>query len=318
MTPVTCNQVEEHLDLFAAAECDAPTSAAIDRHLADCPSCAGKVAESRQLLGLLDLRLREPDRLRQLRAGIQAESRRRARPVVLLFLRRYGAAAAMLLVTFGLAGRLAPGLSSDREGVWETVAALAPSPVRGAPGGVAALEMVRGAPGDKPPAAKHDGQQGGLDLVVPLATKGPKLREELRAGLAAGHLPPPTVDLELLLSNPGPQDLTLSINERTEVQIDLRGPGVITLPAQAAEPGLPIPPQTVSLPVGQQRGVRLTRLASVSPSGTRFSYWTEPGEYTLKVRLRTEALLGTQGARQRPVTVAVTTRPITIRVPDNP
>jgi hypothetical protein len=318
MTPFTCNQVEEQLDLFAAAECDAPTSAAIDRHLADCPSCAGKVEESRQLLGLLGLRLREPDRLRQLQASVRAESRRQRRPVVLLFLRRYGAAAAMLLLTIGLMGRLAPGLSSDREGIAGPTAMLSPSPVGLAPGHRAAFEMVQVEKGGNPPAPKHDGQLSRLAIVPPLAKKGTELREELRVGLAAGRLPPPTVDLELLLVNSGPSDLTLSINERTEVEIDLQGPGVITLPATAAESGLPIPPQTLPLPAGQQRGVRLTRLESVSPLGRWFSYWTEPGEYELRVRLRTAALLGTEGARRRPVTVAVSSGPITIRVPGNP
>jgi hypothetical protein len=318
MNLLTCSQVEEQLDLFVASECDAPTAAAIDRHLAGCPSCAQKVEESRQLVGLLDLRLREPDRLRQLQASVKAEARRRRRPVVLLFLRRYGAAAAMILVTFGLVGRIAPSLASDREIASGPIASLAPPPARLLPDHVAAFEMGQAAKAKNPPELKRGGQESRLDVVPALAKSGIRLREELRAGLAAERLPPPLVDLELLLYNPGPRDLTLSINERTKVEIDLQGPGVVTLPAPAVEAGVPIPEQTLPLPAGQQRGVRLTRLASVSPRGTWYSYWTEPGEYELMVRLRAEAFVGAGGTRRRPVTVEVTSRPLTIRVPGNP
>jgi hypothetical protein len=168
-------------------------------------------------------------------------------------------------------------------------------------------------------AIKADGLANHTVAVQALAASGTALREQLGAGLAKGRLPPPPkVDLELAFFNPGPTDLTFSIDERTEVAIDLQGPRVVTLPATNALASLPIPPQTLPLPAGEWRSVRLTRLVSVSPRGTFYSYWTEPGEYELRVRLRTEVLRGTAGTRRRQVTVTLTSQPLKIRVVGKP
>jgi hypothetical protein len=315
MNPLTCSQVEEQIDLFAAAECDGTTTAAIERHLAACRSCAGKVETARQLLGLLDLRSQEPELLRRLRAKVEIEAHRRRRPTVVpRFVRRFSAAAALCLVTFGLAGSLERHLSPDHPGDSEPItSSLAPATRLAqedmAPAAVRLVPKKEG-----PPAPPQHAQAGRTTIVEGMAKSGAVFREELRAGLAAGRLSPQRVDLELYLFNPGPGDLTLTINERTEVEIDLRGPRVVIFKASAAASQPPIPAQTIHLPAGQGQVVRFTRLVSVSPRGASYSYWTEPGEYELRVRLWTEALQGTEGATRRPVTVTVTSQPIKIRV----
>jgi hypothetical protein len=321
MIPMTCDQVAEQIDLHAAAECDAPTAGTIDRHLADCPSCTEKYAAARQLLGLLDLRLREPDLRRRLQARVQAEAlRRRRRATVLPFVRRFSAVAALVLLTFGLTNRLGPPLASDSEDVSTPVVARL-LPLRRfalAPDHPAVPEAVRAAKEEDLLAMKKEDAPSRTLTVQALKASGATLREQLRAGLATGRLPPPQVDLELTFFNRGPGDLTLSLDERTEVEIDLQGPRVVTLPAAAVPPRLPIPEQTLRLPAGQGRAVPLTRLTSVSPRGTFYSYWTEPGEYELRVRLRAEALFEMAGARHRPVLVTVTSQPITVQVVGKP
>jgi len=114
MKPLTCSEVEAQIELLAAGECDEPTSSAIREHLAGCPLCAEAFRSAQQLLGLLDLRFQETERLERLQQRLAAEQV----PVVqskarkLPFLRRAGALAAMLLVAVGLFLWLRPGPSS--------------------------------------------------------------------------------------------------------------------------------------------------------------------------------------------------------------
>ncbi len=111
MNPLPCSEVEPQIDLFAAGECDEPTCSAIREHLAGCPRCAEAYRGAQQLLGLLDLRFQEAERLERLRQRLAAEQG----PVVhrmtrmRVFLRRTGALAAMLLVAVGLFLWLRPG-----------------------------------------------------------------------------------------------------------------------------------------------------------------------------------------------------------------
>src|SRR5579864_7641050 len=112
MNLMNCAQVREQLDLLAAGACDAPTQAALERHLLDCPDCAARYAESRRLLGLLDLHFGAAG-MERVRQRIEREARpvlRRPRlfaqrgftPV----LRRAVAAAAVFLLVAGLLCRL--------------------------------------------------------------------------------------------------------------------------------------------------------------------------------------------------------------------
>src|SRR3954470_9775202 len=117
MNAMTCQQVEEQLDLLAADECDRPTRRALERHLEDCVACSASYAESRRLQGMLDLHWNEADQLDRLRRRIDAADReaRRPRRRVLPFVNRVAALAALLLVTFGLA-LLLPNWNEYRPG----------------------------------------------------------------------------------------------------------------------------------------------------------------------------------------------------------
>src|SRR5262245_34063878 len=102
MSPLTCSEVEAHIELYAADECDSPTRAAVRRHLAGCPACAQAHEEVRQLLGLLTVRFQEEEGIERLQARLAAEARRsRLRSGVLPFVRRAAAMAAALLLTVG-------------------------------------------------------------------------------------------------------------------------------------------------------------------------------------------------------------------------
>ena len=108
MSDWTCDQAAGWIDLVAAGETDAVTRAAVGRHLQACPACAEAHGEAQQLLGLLDQRFQESERLQRLWSRLEAEPKRARRPIRLA-LWRAAALAASVLLTFGLFGWLGPG-----------------------------------------------------------------------------------------------------------------------------------------------------------------------------------------------------------------
>src|SRR2546430_9866638 len=105
MNAMACQQVEEQLDLLAAGECDRSTRRAVEQHLEGCAACSASYAESRRLQGMLDLHWNEAEQLDRLRRRLDEADReaRRPRRLVLPFVNRAAALAALLLGTFGLA-----------------------------------------------------------------------------------------------------------------------------------------------------------------------------------------------------------------------
>ncbi len=282
MSPLTCPDVEARLELYAAGECDPAEAEAVRRHLAGCPRCAASCEEARQLIGLLDVRLQEPERLRRLEGRLDAEAAPRRR--VLRFpsgLRRAVALAAMLLLTVGLVGWLAPGLVpvADDGGL---VVALREEKVRGAEV-LAAPAVSRAAPKEVP--MFHSVQR-------------------LDAAMADEFPPPPPVNLALELRNT--TDRTMSVwvaGPQAELRLDLRGPGVASVPVKEKAA---VKPQAVELRPGESHVLRINRLTD----GRRSWYWTEPGDYTLTARFTTRATIAGLGerrltARSDPVTIHV-------------
>src|SRR6516225_10120723 len=132
MNALTCQQVEEQLDLLAAGECDKPTRRALERHLETCAACSASYAESRRLQAMLELQLNEAAQLQRLRTAIDAtmlpavERRKPAtesRATLLPFARRISSLAALLLVTLGLA-LLLPQTTSEEPGGGLSLAAI--------------------------------------------------------------------------------------------------------------------------------------------------------------------------------------------------
>ena len=124
--------------------------------------------------------------------------------------------------------------------------------------------------------------------TLDLAGKTPdELRRELVAAARAGEpLPPPEVNLEMEIPDLGRGLPPLDFAGRdAELVLDLQGPGVV----RVAAPHAPAPLarlETVAIPSGQPYAVPIRELAEGSPGAVHYLYWTEPGEYTLTVRLR--------------------------------
>ncbi len=194
MSPLTCPDVEARLDLYAADECDPAEAEAIHRHLARCSHCAAACDEARQVVGLLELRLQESDRLRRLETRIAAEEE--PRRWVLRFpsaLRRVAALAAMLILTAGPIGWLMRGLP-PAEDMGGLAVALREEPLRRGPEALFA------------PAAD-------------VARAVPK-----RA---------PVVNLELELHNTTNRPMRVWVaGPQTELRLELRGPSARSVPAK--------------------------------------------------------------------------------------
>src|SRR5438105_1219339 len=102
MNALTCEEVQQQLDLLAAGECDPTAREALEHHLQHCPTCAAGYAESQRLLGMVDLHWNQRglERLRQ-RIDQHALCHRKLR-LFTPFVRGAVAAAAMLLIAVGL------------------------------------------------------------------------------------------------------------------------------------------------------------------------------------------------------------------------
>src|SRR5262249_33534327 len=111
MSPLSCRQAEELLDLYAADACDPHEAEALSAHLATCPGCAATLERCRELVALLDWQAREPDARgrRDARRAAEGRARRTLLRTPPPFLRRLGALAALLLIAVGLAGWLGRG-----------------------------------------------------------------------------------------------------------------------------------------------------------------------------------------------------------------
>jgi hypothetical protein len=250
MSPLSCPDVEARLDLYAlyaADECDPTEAEAVRRHLADCPRCAAACDEARQLVGLLELRLQEPERLGRLETRVAAEER--PARLVLRFpaaLRRVAALAAMLLLTAGPVGWLMRGLP-PAEFAGGLAVALREEPMRrGAAEAMLApaADVVRGMPKGAPEVK--------LDLVLRNTTDRP-----MRVWVA------------------GPQ---------TDLRLELRGPGVRSTPVKDRAEA---EPESVPLRPGESYPIHVTGLTDSrrSWSWTDPGDYTLTAEFTTRAEV---------------------------------
>lgn len=146
------------------------------------------------------------------------------------------------------------------------------------------------------------------------AMTAPEFAEELRKASAERDLParPPKVKLILRLTNTGARELTFGVGARNStVDLDLQGPKVVSV-----NPVLPMSQElqfgtNLTLKAGAHYDIPISSLISGTVatgrwSGTgKFSYWLEPGDYSLTATFTT----GT-GPKQ----VQVATEPVQLRV----
>jgi hypothetical protein len=111
---------------------------------------------------------------------------------------------------------------------------------------------------------------------------------------AGGANMPPEARLTLDLSNRGDRAVLVRLDDdRTELSLDLEGPGVTRTPAATSALSLAaLGPVRVA--PGQAVEVTTDRLEEGKRGAVRVVSWTKPGDYTLTARLR--APVETEGA----------------------
>jgi hypothetical protein len=293
MSTLSCPEVEERLDLYAAGECDDATGSAVEAHLSSCRECSQAFEESLRLGALLDVRFQEGERLDRLRQRIDAEARPVQRPRgVLPFVRRVGALAALLLLTFGLIGRIGPELP----GPWETSPHLdlfaSAAPVHGELERMAPI-IAKGGPLEKvltQPAHNDKSMSADEKHAVREAEDAGKLLE------------PTTVNLTLEVRNTGTQTVRVELGPpEAELHLDVRGPKVLVVTPQNPK-FWPLPAGRVeTLAPGKPATLEIKRLADQSGKVVRYFYLTAPGEYRVTIRYRTMAAV--PGHAPRPLWV---------------
>jgi hypothetical protein len=277
MKPLSCLEVLEQIELYATGECDETEKSAIRQHLAHCPACFRAEQEARAMLGLLDLRLQEPDRLRRLQARLCTEEGRPRSVTLLPFARRIAAIAAMLLLAVGLSVWFRVQESLDQRSANPIVVAL---------GSAETVRNVAPAMVDLKPTpmafkAEDIARIYSLDL-------GKKTAAEFRQAIETAKAPvpePPQVNLSLELRNATDRQLKIHVGgEGSELKLDLVGPGVVTAPGNFQADFLT--PKTISLKPGQIHHLDIRRLVYGSRGNTWAAYWTKPGDYMLKLRYK--------------------------------
>jgi hypothetical protein len=281
MNPLTCPEVEERIELFAADECDEPIRLAIESHLTDCPTCARSLQESQQLIALLNLNERQFDALERLQERLAEEARPRRRPrMVTRIWQPLRALAALLLVTFGLSWWLAANLRPELD--TPEPLALVQADNR---------EIRKGDPERFPKEMIAVGKAAeSLSFTLDLGGRTvAAFQEQVRSGTKAADLPkPPEVNLPLEIRNQSDHPLRVWLGGRySTLTMNLRGPGVVRVPAGDGALKPFGDAQSIPLAPGKSHFLPISRLVSGSNSEVYYLYWTKPGRYVLTVELRT-------------------------------
>jgi len=271
---MTCQEIEELLDLLAAGECDPATREAMESHLRQCDTCAAKFAESQRVQGLLDVQLNQGglERLQQ-RISEHAQPRRQAR-LVGPFLRRAGLVAALVLIAIGL--------------IWW---------IPRDPGGKAPPEfalLVRGEKIDvevemKTPA--NLAKDAAAVVVIQKPARAVDLKSELMQAERDGKLPLATAaPLELTLVNNSDQSVEIKLGDaNAKLSYEISGQGVLRFAAPKAELPAPLRAQTLQMEPGKSLVFHIDRLVAGSPGKLENLYLTQPGEFMLTPNLRLTA-----------------------------
>jgi hypothetical protein len=281
MNAMTCNDVAEQIELFASGECDPPIAAAIRRHMTGCARCTKSEIEARQFLEMMDLRHQEPDRLQRLldRIGEEEKAARWGQVETCATGRPALRMAASILLPIGIGIWLTPPAESPapgRAGTELTIALLADRSVRGQE------KLVPAPPIDVLPA-----EYTLTFAFEPGGQTSKAYRAKLVEAAHKGELPaPPEVDLLLQISNPTNQPIRLRFDDpRAELRFSLTGPGVLRVNApNNVDPfaGLRI----LETRAGSSEALPIRRLMGGSRQQPAYWYWTEPGDYRLRVLLR--------------------------------
>jgi len=264
MTPLTCEQVREQIDLHAVGEA-AFSDADMEHHLEHCARCRQEFEQAQELMAQFDWHHRETAALDRLLTTLEVRPQRKAmgrQP----WLRRSAALAASLFI-LSLLSLLYPTVNP-------------PSTTDSSPTVVAWLEPEqRGdppAPGPERPQIAHGSM---AEITVRSRT------EET--------LTPTTVDLALSLANPEKRSIYLHPEDpETSLQLELSGPRVRRDTPRGKKITPSLTPRLTTLKPGERTNLPLLALIDGTRNEPSYLFCVEPGTYTLTIRYRVRVSYG--------------------------
>src|SRR5262245_10748785 len=133
-----------------------------------------------------------------------------------------------------------------------------------------------------------------------------------------GDMPkPPTVDFEITIKNTGKAKVEFwASGDPVLLELEIKGPGAITLPSNLAFTTIFIMPKLMPLEPGKTHKISLKSLQSGTRGAGTYHYWAEPGEYTIVARYRTGISPAPKGSEVEKGVgkVTLTSPPIKVKV----
>lgn len=151
-------------------------------------------------------------------------------------------------------------------------------------------------------------------------TKAEDFKKILQAAEKDSPAPPtPAVEMTLELKNTSDKDVMVwTSGTPVYVDLDLKGPGAVTIKPRLFRPTIYILPKSTTIAPGKTFSIPVTTLKSGPRGDTNWSYWTEPGEYTLTAGFKTGISPAPKDAKEVNkdgfATVTIKTEPIKLKV----
>jgi hypothetical protein len=149
---------------------------------------------------------------------------------------------------------------------------------------------------------------------------GEEFRKILKDAEKAGKVPaPPMVDMVLEITNTSDQEVKFWVEgDPNELQLDVKGPNVVSLTPQKAFTADFRAAKVITLAAGKTHSIPITSLQYGFRGTSKYSYWTEPGEYTVTASYKTAISPAPKGAKEADkgfgFSVVATTEPVKVKV----
>jgi hypothetical protein len=149
---------------------------------------------------------------------------------------------------------------------------------------------------------------------------GEEFRKVLKDAEKSGKAPmPPAVDLVLEITNTSDQEVKFWVEgDANELQLDAKGPNAVTITPQKAFTADFRMPKVITLAPGKTHSIPITALQYGFRGTSKYTYWTEPGEYTLTASYKTAISPAPKGSKEADkgfgIVVLMTTEPIKVKV----
>jgi hypothetical protein len=149
---------------------------------------------------------------------------------------------------------------------------------------------------------------------------GEEFRKILKDAEKAGKVPaPPTVDMVLEITNTSDQEVKFWVEgDANELLLDVKGPNAVSLTPLKAFTADFRASKVITLAAGKTHSIPITSLQYGFRGVSKYSYWTEPGEYTVTASYKTAISPAPKGSKEADkgfgFAVVATTEPVKVKV----